>query len=106
MRRVVHADRDGVSTIYYLEDDGRVVRATERIQDCEAILEENKRMQNGEKQVGDWRLTSQIPLVIIEKWLNEAWMRGQVGLKMADREFDEIIMRKLRDPDWKWLRTT
>ena len=105
--KFVHRDEWGVSTIYHVDDaNGRVVLATERVQDCEDILDDNKRMQNGERQVGDMRLTSQIPLVVIELWLREAWDRGQVGLMLADREFDEIIFRKLRDPDWKWLRTT
>jgi len=105
MRKIVHADPDGVSTIYYL-DDGGVVLASEREQDCEVILDANKRMQNGEKQVGDMRLTSQIPLVIIELWLNEERQRGNVGIKLTDAEFDRIIFKKLQDPDWKWLRTT
>jgi hypothetical protein len=101
----VHRDDWGVSTIYHVDDaNGRVLRATERVQDCEAILDDNKRMQNGEKQVGDFRLTSQIPLIWIEKWLREEWERGNVGLKLADREFDGIILKKLRDPDYKWLR--
>lgn len=104
MLKKVHWGEDGVATIYHLEDDGRTVRATQRWQDCEDILDANKRMQNGEKQVGPMRLTSQIPLVIIEWWLREAWERGQIGLKMVDEEFDKIIFRKLADPDWKWLR--
>jgi hypothetical protein len=103
----VHRDDWGVSTIYHVDDaNGRVLRATERVQDCEAILDDNKRMQNGEKQVGNMRLTSQIPLVIIEKWLNEERERGNVGIKLCDEEFDRIIFKKLQDPDWKWLRTT
>jgi len=56
--------------------------------------------------VGNYRMTSQIPLIFIEKWLNEEWMRGNVGLKLCDEEFDKIIFRKLQDPDWKFLRTT
>jgi len=105
MLKRVHWDDDNVATIYHLDDNGRTVLATERWQDCEAILDDNKRMQAGERQVGAMRLTSQIPLIVIEWWLREAWQRGQIGLKMVDREFDEIIFRKLKDPDWKWLRT-
>jgi hypothetical protein len=108
MRKEIHTNLDGTQTIYHVDDDN-LVHCTERRQsgnEIEAILDYNKRMQNGEKQVGNYRLTSQIPLIIIEKWLNEAWMRGQVGLKLCDEEFDKIIFQKLRDPDWKWLRTT
>lgn len=98
---------EDVKTIYYVDDrDGRTLRGTQRWQDCESILDANKRMQNGEKQVGNMRLTSQIPVIIIEQWLREEWQRGNIGLKLADAEFDALIFRKLRDPDWKWLRTT
>jgi len=90
-------------------DDNGAVHCTERRQsgdELQAIRDDNLRMQNGEKQVGNYRMTSQIPLIFIEKWLNEEWMRGNVGLKLCDEEFDKIIFRKLQDPDWKFLRTT
>jgi hypothetical protein len=108
MRKEIHTNRDGTQTIYHV-DDRDVVHCTERRQpedQLQAILDDNKRMQNGEKQVGNMRLTSQIPLIFIEKWLNEEWMRGNVGLKLCDEEFDKIIFKKLQDPDWKFLRTT
>ena len=101
-------DFDGIdlSTVYHTAANGRTLLASERVQDCEAIIDDNKRMQNGERQVGSFRMTSQIPLIFIEKWLNEEHARGNVNLKFADREFDKIIFRKLQDPDYKWLRTT
>jgi hypothetical protein len=29
----------------------------------------------------------------------------EVALRMFTREFDELVAKKLRDPDWKFLRT-
>ncbi len=79
----------------------------ERIQDVEPILEHNKLLRNhlpqtntdGLKHIGT------IPNVIIERWLNEEYARGNVGLQPYSKEFDELIARKLNDPDWKFLRT-
>jgi hypothetical protein len=73
-------------------------------QDVEDIIEENKRWQN-ERQRGDFRKVASIPLNIINAWLNEEWARGNVALTLGSREFDELVARKLADPDWRWLRT-
>jgi hypothetical protein len=74
-----------------------------RVQDCEPIIEANKRLQNT-PQKSDWgRHIASIPCVIIEKWCND---EGVNFLKMGSEEFGLMVKRKLRDPDWKWLRTT
>lgn len=73
-------------------------------QDCEAILERNKRLQGEQQRDEFWHHQASIPNVIITQWLYEEHERGNVNLKWSDKEFDQIIMRKLRDPDWKWLR--
>jgi hypothetical protein len=74
-------------------------------QDVEAIIERNKRLQ-GEAQMSDWgRHVASIPLNIVNQWLNEEWARGNVSLTFGAKEFDALIQRKLRDPDWKFLRT-
>jgi len=103
MPKFVHTEND-ITTTYHVADNGRTLLAITQEQDCEAVIDANKRMQNGEKQVGPWRLTAQIPPIFILMWLNEEWARGNIGLKFADQEFDQIIFKKLRDPDYKWLR--
>ena len=83
-------------------EDGNLT--AERWQDCEDIVERNKLLQNI-PQKSDWgRHTATIPNVILEKWLNEEWARGNTELKMSGPEFDRIIQQKLNDPDWRWLR--
>lgn len=75
------------------------------IQDVEPILERNKRLRTMEQR-SDWgRHIASIPNVIITKWLNEAWACGNVDLRFGTKEFDELVARKLRDPDWAYLRT-
>lgn len=74
-------------------------------QDVEDIIEHNKALQTT-PQKSDWgRHVASIPNNIINQWLNEEWARGNVNLRMAGPEFDAMVARKLRDPDWAYLRT-
>jgi hypothetical protein len=74
-------------------------------QDVEDIIEANKRLQN-EPQKSDWgRHVARIPNNILVTWLHEEWARGNVSIRLFGREMDELVARKLRDPDWRWLRT-
>jgi hypothetical protein len=83
--------------------DGEIIANT--TQDVEAILERNAALR-GEPQKSDWgRHVATIPNVILVRWLNEEYARGNTSLRMFTREFDEIVERKLRDPDWAYLRT-
>ncbi len=75
-----------------------------RVQDIEPYLEHNKQLRTME-QKGEWRHTSSIPNIILMKWLNEEIDRGNKGLRLYTKEFDEIIRRKLQDPDYAYLRT-
>lgn len=73
-------------------------------QDVEPILERNKRFRN-EPQPSDWgRHVASIPNVILVRWLNEEYTRGNVSLRMYTTEFNELVQRKLQDPDWAYLR--
>lgn len=74
----------------------------ERVQDVEPILERNKLLQTI-PQRGDWgRHVACIPNVILERWINE---EGVNYLALPGEEFSRLVRRKLRDPDWRHLRT-
>ena len=77
--------------------------AVEHAQDCEDIVERNKVLQ-AEPQRGHFRHVASIPNVIIVRWLNEEWARGNNVMPFTPA-FDAVIARKLRDPDWAFLRT-
>lgn len=80
--------------------------AIERIQDVEDIIERNKRRQN-EQQVtrGDgWHMIGEIPNIILEKWIVEDGISYKE--MMSPDGFESLVKRKLRDPDYAWLRTT
>lgn len=80
--------------------------AVERVQDVEDIIERNKRRQNEQQDTrGDgWHLIGEIPNIFLEKWIVEDGISYRE--LMSPDGFERIIKRKLRDPDYAWLRTT
>jgi len=86
-----------------IRQDGKTVIVETR-QDCEDIVEANKRSQN-DPHKSDWgRPIAEIPNVIVCLWLNQEWARGNRGLRYLSEEWKLLVRRKLRDPDWRWLR--
>ena len=91
-----------VTTETKLDHDGTLI--VERWQDVEPILEHNKVLQSM-AQKSDWgRHIASIPCVILERWWHEEIERGNVALNMFGKEMDKIVAKKLKDPDWRWLR--
>lgn len=71
--------------------------------DVEDILDRNHILR-GLPQKSDWgRHVASIPSIILVKWLNEAWSRGH-NIRILSREWDELVAKKLRDPDWAYLK--
>lgn len=78
--------------------------AIEHRQDVEPILEWNKEARRDEQR-SDWgRHIARIPNVIYVKWLDEEHARGNTSLRMFTAEFDEIVHKKLQNPEWAYLR--
>jgi hypothetical protein len=78
----------------------------ERVQDVEDIIENNKRLQNEpQSRKSSFRHVASIPNIFLEKWLNEELARGNTTIRIFGPEMDALVARKLKDPDWKWLRT-
>jgi hypothetical protein len=99
-----HAGEMPVNTKIHLDPNGHDL-TIERSQDVEDILARNKAFRAHE-QTSEWgRHIASIPCVILEKWLNEEAARGNATIRWGSREFDALVARKLRDPDWAYLRT-
>ena len=66
-------------------------------QDVEPIPEHNKELRNQPqppRRRGDWgRHIATIPNVILVRWMNEEYARGNVSLRMFTREFDALMAR-------------
>jgi hypothetical protein len=92
-----------MQTRLHLDPNGRDL-AIEHVQDVEPILDWNKQARR-EPQRSDWgRHVARIPNVILVKWFDEECARGRGDLRMFSPEFDEIVSRKLQDPEWAYLR--
>lgn len=78
--------------------------AIRHVQDVEPILERNKILRSQDQQ-SDWgRHIAEIPNVIYIRWLDEEHARGNTSLRMFTPAFDEIVAKKLKDPEWAYLR--
>jgi hypothetical protein len=95
---------DGLLIRPHLDSNGQDL-SIEHIQDVEPILEWNKESRRAE-QHSDWgRHVARIPNVIYVKWLDEEHARGNTCLRLFTPEFDQVVQKKLGDPDWAYLRT-
>lgn len=93
-----------MDTRFHLDPNGQDL-AIEHVQDCTPILEHNKALRT-EEQHSDWgRHVARIPNVVYVKWLNEEHAKGNTNLRLFTPEFDEIVQKKLADPDNAYLRT-
>lgn len=86
-------------------DASERVHVWERVQDVEPILEFNKAHQSEDQGFAPtFHFIGQIPNVMIEKWLVEDGIDYRE--LMSTDGLERIIKKKLRDPDYAWLRTT
>ena len=77
--------------------------AIERVQDVEDIIERNKALQNEPQDTSTgFHHIAAVPNIFIEKYCSE---RG-VSYRELMQDFDNVIIRMCRDPDYAWLRTT
>ena len=73
--------------------------------DVEPLLERNKELR-AMPQKSDWaKQVADIPCIILVQWLEDAWKHGNKHLTLFSPEFYELVARKLRDPDYAFLRT-
>ena len=73
-------------------------------QDTGPILDRNAALRAQPQRSDFGRHIASIPNVILVQWLNEEYARGNTGLRMFTPAFNELVARKLADPDWKHLR--
>ncbi|MGH6704903.1 MAG: hypothetical protein ACRECG_16105 [Bradyrhizobium sp.] len=95
---------EGVVIRPHLDSNGRDL-AIEHVQDVAPILAWNQEARR-EPQASDWgRHVARIPNVIYVRWLTDEHARGNTQLRLFTAEFDEIVQKKLDDPEWAYLRT-
>ena len=71
--------------------------------EIDPFLEANATLRT-QQQKSDWgRHVARVPNIITVKWLNEEWNRGN-DIRLFSKEWNELVERKLQDPDWAYLR--
>jgi hypothetical protein len=94
----------GLTARVHLDPNGKDL-TIEHVQDVEAILEWNAQSR-AEEQRSDWgRHVARIPNVIYVKWLDDEHRKGNTNLRLFSHEFNQIVRKKLQDPEWFHLRT-
>lgn len=102
MKRLLDYDPvTGVRETFVSREDGGFDIITE--QDCEPIIEENKRKQSAgrayyARDPDGWRV-AEIPIVVQMKWMTEH------GVDVLNRDHWPAVRRLLNDPEWRYLKT-
>lgn len=95
-----HDAATGTRTYFEGTGDGGFTLTSEA--DCAPVIDANKALSGGsgrEHWKGEYRKEASIPSIILLKWLNED------GIQWWTPEGQERIVRKLNDPDWRYLKT-
>lgn len=91
---------------YWVYDDTDDTVTLRTVQDVEPIIEMNKALyaQTDEKaRWGEWNHVAQIPLHILDKWIEEGIMeRDGRGWTFKD---NKEALKRLDDPDFRYFRT-
>lgn len=98
-KRLLYSE-DGVSTYHYY-DHGEKKTIIQQVEDVEPLLDVNKRKasDSGRGWKGDMHHIASIPRVLYEQWWRE------FGGNPMSPENRPRLMQKLRDPEFRYLRT-
>ncbi len=103
-------DRYGNIVSYFHHDEGDNTITVGQTQDCESIIENNKRLQtmnDGYSPSRELRRVASIPFVVFERWLQDDGLTWyDYSTKMDRREQAAYRARKLLSSDWAHLLTS
>ena len=92
-----------LTEIYPDPNDKSIVAVS--YQDCDPILENNKELRSRTWKSDGGRHIADVPNVLINQWLTEEWTKGNLHLRLGTPEWQEVMRKKLSDPNYKYLRT-
>lgn len=102
--RVLDVSPSGVIT--YFRGDGKGGCDIRHSQECQDIVDDNKRLQthnDGFSKSRDLKRIASIPVNVYAQWGME--LGYDLNALSVDHR-NAVIRRKLRDPDWAHLRTS
>ena len=95
----------GIISQFHYDHDGDM-SIVQRVQDVEPIIENNKRLRAEDKGYSssrELRRVASIPLVVIERWMQED---GVNFLALGKQDKSAYLRKKLNDPDNKAWRNS
>jgi hypothetical protein len=98
-----HDPMTGMSTWFEVDESQKKFHI-HTTQDVTDFIEKNKLLQNAPdyKKAGikaGWQHVAHIPDVVVHKWMRE-------GINVFNPDHKDAVLRKLRDPEYRHLRTT
>lgn len=109
MPKIITDNTGFIQRTINIDDDGKIL--TKSVQRVADIIDRNKNDQNdplfnkGYTEGRDMKHVARVPLVILEQWWREENRRRATKIPLYGKEMNEVIRRKLNDPDNKFLRT-
>jgi len=100
----------GVLEEYEYDTDTGIMQF-KRTQDCTSVIDDNREWQaseqNWRKKDDRWIRFASIPMVVVEQWMKEGIdvLQAATDRNGVPNDHMKAVLRKLRDPDWKWLKT-
>jgi hypothetical protein len=105
-KRILSDEHDSSTLIFH--GDGGDTFTIEEVQDCEFIIEHNKKMAtegNGTNQARTMRHIGRIPDVFMLYYIQNIGLEPRRWQMMKRQERKEVWYRMLRDPDYRYFRT-
>ena len=106
MPRILDQYGDTISYVHY--DEGEDKTHIGQVQDCEPIVEHNKRLQtmnDGYSPSRELRRVASIPLMVFENWLKADGLTWSDYCSMDKRSQAQYRAKRLMSSDWRDLRT-
>lgn len=100
----------GVLEEYRYDSDSGVM-TIKRTQDCSTVLSDNAEWrqseQNWRKKDDKWIRYASIPNIVVELWMHEGInvFKAETDRNGVPNHHLKAVLKKLRDPDWKHLKT-
>lgn len=100
----------GVLETYRYDTDSGVM-TIKRTQDASSLLSDNAEWRAAEqswrKKEDKWLRYASIPTLVVEAWMQEGIdvYKAETDRNGVPNEHLKAVLRKLRDPDWKFLKT-
>lgn len=104
-------DPEGGVLEEYQYDSATGVMTIKRTQDAKSVLDDNAEWRQSEqtwrKKDDRWIRYASIPMIVAELWMKDGInvLKAETDRNGVPNEHLKAVLKRLRDPDWKFLKT-